>query len=78
MPPNLHVKLSKLLSTWQPPALFNRMFSVVTYGRLLARAVANSLAQGEFEYAPIASTFSIKSVQSCSYSSPGEFVFKLF
>ena len=72
MPPNLHVKLSKLLSTWQPPTLFNRMYSMVTYGRLFVRVVANSLTQGQFDNVPYNWSFQRKSIQSFPYSSPGK------
>ena len=72
MPSNLHVKLSKALSTWQSPSLFNRMFSMVTYGRLVARAITNSLTQGEFQYAPITASFPKRSFQHYPYSSPGK------
>ena len=73
MPPNLHVKLSKLLSVWQPPPLLNRMSSMVTYGKILARIVANSLSQGQYQYVPITSSYTNKAIQTFSYSSPGEF-----
>jgi len=71
MPPNLHIKLSKVLSTWQSPSLFNRMFSMVTFGRLVARAITNSISQGEFQYVPITASFIKRSIQHYPYSSPG-------
>ncbi|XP_076801420.1 protein phosphatase PTC7 homolog [Clavelina lepadiformis] len=70
MPPNLHVKLCRLLSLWQPPVLLSRMFSVMTYGRVLARAFANSVSQGELDYLPGVSSFSQSSVYGTSYSKP--------
>ena len=70
MPPNLHVKFSKLLSTWQPPSLFSRMFSMVAYGRLVARVITNSISQGQYQYAPYTASVGKRSIQH--YSSPGE------
>ena len=32
------------LMAWQPPVLLDRMFSVVTYGRVIARAFVNSVS----------------------------------
>ena len=71
MPPNLNVKLSKLFQTWQPPELFSRMISVVTYGRLFARVFANSLTQGQLDNVSFNWSFQRRAIHSSAYS-PGK------
>ena len=41
------------LMSWQPPVLLDRMFSVVTYGRVIARAFVNSVSQYDIDTLPL-------------------------
>lgn len=63
------MQLSKILSSLHPPQLFGHVLSVVAYGRLVARAFANTVGQKDFMGLPaIASPFSRRLLQTFSQS----------
>nr|XP_018667237.1 protein phosphatase PTC7 homolog [Ciona intestinalis] len=69
MTEKLTFRLCKLLTSWHPPEVLTRMFSVMTYGRYAARAVANSLSPEHFNGIPFVPR-DPRGIQSSSRSSP--------
>nr|CAB3265121.1 protein phosphatase PTC7 homolog [Phallusia mammillata] len=67
---NFHSKLGRLFTTLQPPVFLSRMFSVMNYGRVVARALVNSVCPGDLEHIPIVSVFPRRALQREIHSSP--------